>query len=89
MLELLKHPAAGELRIEDSRLTPGVSDAAPFARAWALAGMRARHQVEPAIDGKSSPRGAFLWMRFSATLWFPASWKLPPDLHGVPAPCVP
>ena len=89
MLELLKHPALGELRIEDSRLTPGVSDAAPFAQAWALAGMRARHQVEPAIDGKSSPRGAFLWMRFSATMWFPASWKLPPDLHGIPAPCVP
>jgi hypothetical protein len=89
LLQLQREKASGEFRIENSRLHPGISDAAPFAQAWALAGMRAQHQIEPAPDGKSSPRGAFVWMRFSVTLWLPASWKLAADLHGVPAACVP
>jgi len=89
LMQMEKARAAGELRIEDSRVVPGVSDAAPFAQAWALAGMRTPHQIVAALDGKSSPRGSLAWMRFSVTLWLPASWKLPPGLHGTPAACVP
>ncbi len=89
LLQLERDKASGQLRIEDSRLTPGISDAAPFAEAWALAGMRAPHQVVPAIGGKSSPRGSFSWMRFSIILWLPANWKLPPGLSGISAACVP
>jgi hypothetical protein len=89
LMQMERNKASGQLRIDDSRVTPGISDAAPFAQAWALAGMRAQHQIVPAPGGKSSPRGAFLWIRFTATLWLPASWKLPADLHGIPATCVP
>jgi hypothetical protein len=88
LLELLQRSASGQLHIEDTRLTPGIADPAPFAEAWALAAMRAPHQVEAAPNGNSSPRGTLAWMRFSVTLWLPASWKLPPDLHGSPAACV-
>lgn len=89
LMQLGRSRAAGELHIEDSRVVPGVSDAAPFAQAWALAGMRTPHQIVAAPDGKSSQRGSLAWMRFSVTLWLPASWKLPPQLHGTPAACVP
>jgi hypothetical protein len=89
LLQLEKDRASGELRIEDSRLTPGVADPAPFAQAWALTAMRSPHQEVAAPDGKPSPRGALAWMRFSVTLSLPASWKLPAELHGVPSPCVP
>jgi hypothetical protein len=89
LLELEKERASGELRIEDSRLTPGVADPAPFAQAWALAAMRSRHQEQAAPDGESSPRGSLAWMRFTLTLSLPASWKLPVELHGTPAACVP
>jgi len=87
LMQLEKARAAGELRIEDSRVVPGVSDAAPFAQAWALAGMRAPHQIVTPPDGKSSPGGSLAWMRFSVTLWLPASWKFPPQLHGSLAAC--
>jgi hypothetical protein len=89
LMGLEKARAAGELRIEDARVVPGVSDAAPFAQVWALAGMRTPHQVVAAPDGKSSPRGSLAWMRFSVTLWLPASWKLPPELHGTQTACAP
>ena len=88
LLELQRHSAAGQLRVEDARLTPGVGDPAPFAEAWALAAMRAPHQIEAPPNGKPTPRGTLAWMRFSLTLWLPASWKLPPELHGTPAACV-
>jgi hypothetical protein len=89
LLQLEKDDASGEFRIEDSRLTPGVADAAPFAQGWALRAMRSPHQVVAAPDGKSSPRGSLAWMRFSLTLSLPASWKLPAELHGTQAPCAP
>lgn len=89
LLKLEKDRASGEFRIEDSRLTPGVADAAPFAQAWALRAMRSPHQLVAPPDGKSSPRGSFSWMRFSVTLSLPATWKLPAELHGTSAPCVP
>jgi hypothetical protein len=89
LLQLQHEKASGEFRIENSRLHPGISDAAPFAQAWALAGMRAQHEIEPAPDGKPSPRGAFVWMRFSVTLWLPAYWRLPANLRGILAACVP
>jgi hypothetical protein len=88
LLKLEKDTASGEFRIEDSRLTPGIGDAAPFAEAWALAAARTPHQVVTPADGKSSPRGSLAWMRFSITLWLPGSWKLPANLHGTPSACV-
>jgi hypothetical protein len=88
LLKLDKDTASGEFRIEDSRLTPGIADAAPFAEAWALAAARTPHQVIAPPGGKSSPLGTLVWMRFSVTLWLPSSWKLPANLHGTPSACV-
>jgi hypothetical protein len=88
LLSLEKNTAVGEFHIEDVRLTPGVADAAPFAQAWALAAARTPHEIVAAADGRASPRGSLAWMRFSVTLWLPASWKLPPQLHGSQAACV-
>ena len=88
LLRLEKDSAGGELRVEDVRLTPGIADAAPFAQAWALAAARTPHEIVPAADGKSSPRGSLAWMRFSVTLWLPGSWKLPAELHGMPSACI-
>jgi len=88
LLQFQKKTAAGELHIEDIRLTPGIADAAPFAQAWALAAMRTPHEIVAAADGKSSPRGSLAWMRFTLTLWLPDSWKLPPELHSSASPCI-
>jgi hypothetical protein len=88
LLKLEKDTSSGEFRIEDSRLTPGIADAMPFAEAWALAAAHTPHRIVAAPDGKSSPRGSLAWMRFSITLWLPGSWRLPADLHGTPSTCV-
>jgi len=87
LMELLKNSSPGKFRILDARLTPGISDAAPFAENWALASTRTPHTLEPAASGKSTPRGELRWMRFSITLWLPASWKAPTELHTQPAAC--
>ena len=84
---LEKSTAAGELHIEDVKLRLGVADAAPFAQGWALAAMRAPHETVPADEGKSTPRGSLIWMRFSLILWLPAAWKLPADIDGPLVPC--
>lgn len=87
LLQRLQHPASGELRIDDARLTPGTANPAPYADGWALNSLRTQHQIEPAAAGKATPRGTLHWMRFTLTLWLPAGWKLPPSLDGKPAPC--
>jgi len=86
-LKINQKASAGQFRILEARLTPGVSDAAPYAENWALASSRTLHQIEPASGGKSTPLGALLWMRFSVTLWLPAGWKAPAELHGVRVAC--
>ena len=89
LLSLEKSSAAGELQIEDVRLAPGIADPAPFAQAWALASARTPHEIIAPADGKASPRGSLAWMRFSVTLWLPDSWKLPGNMKGTLASCVP
>jgi hypothetical protein len=86
-LEINEKASAGEFRILDARLTPGVSDAAPFAQNWALALPRTPHSFEPAASGKSTPLGELHWMRFSITLWLPGGWKAPKELHATNAAC--
>jgi len=88
LLQLEKKTAAGQLHIEDTSLTPGVADAAPFAQAWALAAMHTPHEIVAAADGKPPPQGSLASMRFTVTLWLPESWKLPPELKRKQAPCV-
>jgi hypothetical protein len=87
LVALSVHAAAGQLRIEDARLTPGVADAAPFAESWALRAARMSHTELPPAGGKATARGALAWMRFSVALWLPAGWKTPQGVDAKPGPC--
>ena len=86
---LNRKAAAGEFRILDARLVPGVGDAAPFAQEWALASARTPHTLEPAADGKSTLRGEMRWMRFSITLRLPEGWRVPAGLPARRTGCAP
>jgi hypothetical protein len=87
LMELERQSSTGEFRILDVRLTPGVSDAAPYAENWAIASMKTPHKYEPAQGGKSTPLGEFRWMSFSITLWLPNTWKAPAGIHTTRAAC--
>lgn len=88
LLELQKQAANGQLRILDARFVPGVADPAPYAENWARAAARSSFRMEQAPDGKPSAQGSINWMRFSITLWLPADWKLPHELHGIRSACL-
>lgn len=87
LLELEKRSSSGELRILDARIVPGLADPEPYAQAWALAGSRMQHDVEPVTPGQETARGKLIWMRFSLTLWLPAYWHFPADVHPVRVGC--
>ena len=87
LTELLHRSSAGQFRILDARLAPGTSDAAPFAENWALALPRTPHTIEPVTGPSSAALGELHWLRFSVTLWLPAAFKSPPELHAVRAAC--
>jgi len=82
LMALQRQAAAGEFRILDAHLAPGVSDAAPYAENWALASARTPHTAEPPRNGKSQTQGELHWMRFSITLWLPGNWRTPSELHA-------
>ena len=86
LLEINRKSSAGQLRILNARLTPGIADPAPFAQRWALQSSRTPHTIVPAAGAKATPLGELEWMRFSITLWLPAGWK-GPNGTGVPAAC--
>jgi hypothetical protein len=87
LVALSAHAAAGQLRIEDARLTLGVADAAPFAGNWALQAARMAHTELAPPGGKATARGALVWMRFTVALWLPAGWKTPQGVDAKPGPC--
>jgi hypothetical protein len=87
LLELGRQSAAGQFRILDARLVPGVGDAAPYAQSWALAAGRTSHSYEAPASGKSTPLGELRWIRFSITLWLPLDWKMPQGLTAQRAAC--
>jgi len=87
LVALGAHAAAGQLRIEDARLAPGVADAAPFAESWALRGVRMPHTEMAPHGGKATARGALAWMRFTVVLWLPEGWKTPPGVDAKRGPC--
>ncbi len=87
MMELEQHAAAGQFHIADARLAPGIADAASYAETWALASPKTPHTLEPATGGKPTPMGQLHWMRFSVTLWLPATWKASPGSHVAEAAC--
>jgi hypothetical protein len=85
-LKINEKSAAGQFRILDGRLTPGNSDAAPYAIQWALKSQRTKHSGEPGINA-ANPLGELHWIKFSITLWLPEGWKAPRELSAVRAVC--
>jgi hypothetical protein len=86
-LKINQQASAGQFRILDARLAPGISDAAPYAESWALASPKTQHTFEPASTGKSIPLGELHWMKFSVTLWLPAGWRAPRELNSAQTVC--
>ena len=87
LMALEAQSAAGQFRILDAKLAPGVNDAAPYAENWAIRSARTTHTIEPPTAGKPLPFGELHWMKFSVTLWLPEAWKAPRELKPVPAAC--
>ena len=87
LMDLQSRAAAGELRILDVGLAPGIADPEPFAQSWALRAARTPVTLVPPTGSKPTPRGELDWMRFSITLWLPAGWKPPHGLTAATAPC--
>jgi hypothetical protein len=87
LMELERQSSMGEFKILDARLTPGVSDAAPYAENWALTSPKTPHRNEPASSGNSSPLGEFHWIHFSISLWLPENWRTPKQIHAEQATC--
>jgi hypothetical protein len=87
LLEIQQRAAAGEFRMVDAHIVPGVADPAPYAQTWALASSRTPHTIEEAPGGKSSALGVLKWMRFAVTLWLPAGWVVPASLQSQRAAC--
>lgn len=86
-LGLQQHSAAGEFRILDARLTPGIVDPQPFAQNWVRAFSQTSYTIQPPPDGRSTPAGTLNWMRFNLLLTLPANWKFPPSVHADQLPC--
>lgn len=86
-LKINEKAAAGQFRILDARLVPGLADPAPYAEKWALAAARMAHTDEAPAPGHATPLGELHWIRFSVALWLPGGWNLPRTLDAAPAPC--
>jgi hypothetical protein len=87
LMQETSRSAAGQFRILDARLTPGVADAAPFAETWAAQSARTPHELDTAPSTKPTAMGTLNWIRFNVTLWLPAGWKTPPSLRPVRGSC--
>lgn len=86
LLEINRGSPAGQFRILNARLMPGIADVTPFAERWAARSSRTPHTMEPASGGKSTPLGELHWMLFSIILWLPAGWKAPKELNAARTP---
>ena len=87
LLEINRKSSPGQFRILNARLTPGIADAAPFARKWALQSSRTPHTIAPSATGQATPLGELDWIRFSITLWLPKNWPIPKSVQSTLAPC--
>jgi hypothetical protein len=87
LLQINRHASAGQLRILDAKLTPGIANPAPFAQKWALQSAHTPHTIVPSTAANPTPLGQLHWMHFSITLWLPAAFEVPRELHPAPATC--
>lgn len=87
LLRLQNLSAAGEFRIVDAALVPGVVDPAPYAEAWARASGRTPHTTLPAKTQGAAPLGSLAWIKFTVRLWLPEGWRVPAGMAAKKASC--
>lgn len=88
LMELVRDSSAGQFRILDAHLKPGVADAASYAETWAIQSMKTPQTYDSAPGAKSTPLGELHWLRFSITLWLPGAWKAPAGVHATMGACL-
>ena len=84
--ELLKAPE-GKLTIVDARLVPGAADQWKMAAAVSTRFESTAHTLQLPDDGKQSPLGRLLWVRFRVEVLLPSVWKIGPGVKVLPHVC--
>lgn len=87
LMQLERQSSAGQFRIVDARIAPGIGDAAPYAENWAIASAKTQHESEAPHAGAATAKGELHGMKFTITLWLPATWKAPKQVHAEKGPC--
>jgi hypothetical protein len=79
--------AAGKLTILDARLVPGMADQWRMAAAVSQRFPQTAHTLVPPPDGKDSPLGKLVWIRFRVELELPPGFHPETGLRVVPHLC--
>ncbi len=77
LMDLQSRAAAGEFRILDAGLSPGIADPEPFAESWALRAARTPFTLVPPAGSKPTPRGELDWVHFSISYCCPPAGNPP------------
>ena len=87
MAKLIAKTVPGSFVILDARLIPGTADQ------WRVAGQVASHfnstahSIEQPSEGKASPLGKLLWIRFRIEMELPGEFYADASLRVTPRPC--
>jgi hypothetical protein len=79
--------AGGKLTILDARLEPGGADQSRMAAAVSSRFDETAHQLERPSDGKLTPLGKLIWVRFRVELDLPQGFAVDRGLRVVPHAC--
>jgi hypothetical protein len=80
LAKLVTQAYAGTFRILDAKLVPGTADQWIQAGAVASHFTTTAHRLEQPADGKDSPLGTLMWLRFELQLDVPAGFATAVDL---------
>ncbi len=67
--------ADGKLTIVDAKLVPGMADQWRMAGAVSNGFETTAHTLVQSADGRPSPLGKLVWLRFRVELWLPAGFR--------------
>ncbi len=85
--EQVARAAEGSLSILDARLVPGMADQSAMAAAVASHFTSTAHTLVDPADGRPSPLGRLLWVRFRVRLELPPEFRPTHGGHLVPQLC--
>ena len=81
------HAPEGSLTLLDARLIPGMRDQSPLAATVASHFTSTAHTLADPPDGRPTPLGKLLWVKFRVQLSLPAGFKSAPGSRIVPQIC--